>query len=103
MSGPTITRIVKLCAVSLLLPTLLLAQSSVESKRMPSSVLKQMIPKTGHAGEPEASFGSIKQFAGKAHDAATSGLPGVDSVVNWSDQFIAPGFDFSGKPQSLWP
>src|SRR4051812_37773310 len=33
----------------------------------------------------------------------TGGVPGIDSLVNFSDQFIAPGFDDRGNPQSVWP
>jgi hypothetical protein len=31
-----------------------------------------------------------------------SGLPGVDSVVNFTGQFSAPGVDGNGNPQSTW-
>jgi hypothetical protein len=32
----------------------------------------------------------------------TSGLPGIDSVVNFVQPFHAPGVDRSGNPQNLW-
>ena len=35
--------------------------------------------------------------------AASTGVPGIDSLANWSDQFTVPGFDFNGNPQSVWP
>ena len=32
----------------------------------------------------------------------SSGLPGIDSVVNFVKSYYANGVDFSGNPQSLW-
>jgi len=33
----------------------------------------------------------------------TGGVPGIDSLVNFTDQFVAPGFDDRGNPQTVWP
>jgi hypothetical protein len=98
------TRVVcfMLCALTLLMAGKTFAQTDIESKKLPSSYLKKIVPKTAHAGDRLAAFGKSKKNAGKAA-AVTSGLPGVDSVENWSDQFITPGFDFNGSPQSVWP
>jgi len=57
-----------------------------------------MKPRTARSGE---AFGTTK--GGVSTAAATSSLPGVDSVLTWSDQFMTPGFDTSGNPQSVWP
>ncbi|MGC1649926.1 MAG: hypothetical protein WA741_29220 [Candidatus Sulfotelmatobacter sp.] len=35
--------------------------------------------------------------------AKSSGIPGIDSIVNWSDQFTYAGFDGNGNAQSVWP
>jgi hypothetical protein len=86
--------------------SLAFAQSnSIESKKLPSSFLKRVIPRTAHAGHGIAAFGTTKKNAGNGAKtaAATSGLPGVDSLANWSDQFTTPGFDSNGNPQSVWP
>lgn len=34
---------------------------------------------------------------------ASGGVPNVDSVVNFTSQFTAPGFDSADQPQSVWP
>lgn len=34
---------------------------------------------------------------------ASRGVPGVDSVVNFTGSFSTPGFDSNGNPQSDWP
>jgi hypothetical protein len=80
------------------------AQGSIESKKLPSSFLNR-VPKTAHSKDSLAAFGPNKKNAGNGAKTAeaTSGLPGVDSVANWSDQFITPGFDSNGNPQSVWP
>ena len=98
------TRVVcfMLCALTLLMAGKTFAQTDIESKKLPSSYLKKIVPKTAHAGDRLAAFGKSKKNAGKTA-AVTSGLPGIDSVENWSDQFITPGFDFNGSPQSVWP
>jgi hypothetical protein len=85
--------------------SLAFAQSAnIESKKLPSSFLKGVVPKTAHAGSSAVAFGTTKKYAGTGvKNDSTSGLPGVDSVANWSDEFTTPGFDFFGNPQSVWP
>ena len=34
--------------------------------------------------------------------ASLPGIPGIDSVPNFSGQYSTPGFDPTGKPQSNW-
>jgi len=87
------------------LASLALAQTgSIASKQLPSSYLKKFPPKTAHASDAIVSGGALKYAAnGTKIASATSGLPGVDSLANWSDQFTAQGFDFFGNPQSVWP
>jgi hypothetical protein len=103
MRGPNYVKLT-LCALAVMMPMIVFAQSDVASRRLPSSYLKQIVPRTGHAGDSVAAFGKTKKFAGNGKSASASlDLPGVDSVENWSDQFITPGFDFFGNPQSVWP
>src|ERR1051325_2142001 len=77
------------------------AQTAVDSVRVPLKFLQKISPRTGRPGE--FTLGGKTSNAGLTAKSATSGLPGIDSVVNWSDQFTAPGFDFNGNPQSVWP
>src|ERR1700676_3364033 len=101
-----ITRVVYfvLCALTLLMPGKIFAQADIASKKLPARYLKLVVPKTAHAGDKMAAFGRSKKNAGNSKTAAaTSGLPGVDSLENWSDQFVTPGYDFNGSPQSVWP
>jgi hypothetical protein len=78
--------------------------TNIESKKLPSNFLKGVVPKTAHVGSSSVAFGTTKKYAGTGvKNDSTSGLPGVDSVANWSDQFTAAGFDSNGNPQSVWP
>ena len=78
---------------------------SIQERKIPISFLKQM--RAGHGGAALRSLGPAKQAAANAGRAgaakASSGLPGIDSLVNWSGSFTAPGFDGQGNPQSVWP
>ena len=56
----------------------------------------------GKAHDKHAAFGKNKANAG-LKTAATVGIPGVDSIISWSDSFTSPGYDFFGNPQSVWP
>jgi hypothetical protein len=76
---------------------------------LPASQLKKMNPHTARPSDMIEKLGATKTFkavgnAGLATGfAANASLPGVDSVVNFSDQFTTPGFDGNGNPQSVWP
>ncbi len=88
------------------LSTAAFAQNDFGDLTLPASMLKNMKGRTAGSHDSLTKFGPNKrQAAGLANKnaAVTTGLPGVDSVVNWSDQFTAPGFDFFGNPQSVWP
>lgn len=53
-----------------------------------------------------ASFGSAKaaRLGGQPPRAgAQSGIPGIDSIANWTGSFVVPGYDRAGNPQSVWP
>ncbi len=82
--------------------------ASVQSKKLPITYLKNLTPKTAHSADPSFTAGRVKYLANgtkitSATALTTTGLPGVDSLTNWSDQFDEPGFDFFGNPQSVWP
>lgn len=52
------------------------------------------------------SIGSTKAAAlgGQPPQAtAQSGIPGIDSIANWTGSFVVPGYDRSGNPRSVWP
>ena len=77
------------------------AQRAINQKKLTLSVLRNS-RLNSKAHDKFANFGKAKANAG-LKTAATVGIPGVDSVVNWSDSFTSPGFDFFGNPQSEWP
>ena len=82
--------------------------ASVQSKKLPVTYLKNLTPKTAHSADPSFTAGRVKYLPNgtkitSATSLATTGLPGVDTLANWSDQFTTPGFDFFGNPQSVWP
>ena len=77
------------------------AQRAINQKKLPLSVLCNS-RLNSKARDKFPSFGKAKANAG-LKTAATVGVPGVDSVINWSDSFTSPGFDFDGNPQSVWP
>jgi|ERR1700690_1220623 len=81
---------------------------SVASKKLPASFLKKITPKTMHSSDASFGVGKVKYLPDgtkitPATSLATSGLPGVDSAANWSDQFTEPGYDYYGNPQAVWP
>ncbi len=75
------------------------AQTAIANRQRPASALRTMRPKL--AGPDMKKYGATKNGGVKA--AVSSGIPGIDSIVNWSDQFIYPGYDGNGNPQSVWP
>ena len=72
------------------------AQSgSIQSKKLPTSFLKKLTPKSAHSADPSFTAGRVKYLPNgtkitSATSLATTGLPGVDSLTNWSDQFTSP-------------
>ena len=76
-------------------------QSAIASKKLPLSALRAMKARTARSSDAISKFATTKPGISKF--TATTGTPGVDSLVNWSDQFTAPGFDGAGNPQSVWP
>jgi hypothetical protein len=79
------------------------AQTSIEKAKVARNFLKRVAPNVSSSKEKFAAIGWSKKTTLGLNTAAVVGIPGVDSLVNWSDQFTAPGFDFNGNPQSVWP
>jgi hypothetical protein len=85
------------------------SQAAIQSDRkLPVSALQTMKPMSDHGSDSMAKFGAQKsQRFGAAgisvHAAASSGVPGIDSLANWVGQFTYAGFDGNGNPQSVWP
>jgi hypothetical protein len=74
------------------------AQTAIAGRQLPASMLSKMKPQ--HASRSVTQYGVTKNGV-KA--AVSSSIPGIDSIVNWSDEFISPGYDSNGNPQSVWP
>jgi len=82
------------------------AQPAIASRQLPASTLHTMKPQ--HPDQNMKRFGTTKNGGiptanAGLKTAASSGIPGIDSILNWSDQFISPGYDGNGNPQSVWP
>ena len=75
------------------------AQTAIATRQLPATTLLAMKPQ--HPSQGLKKFGATKNAGIQA--AVSSGIPGIDSIVNWSDQFVSPGFDSNGNPQSVWP
>ena len=75
-----------------------IASKQVSPGLLKSSGAKYELSKGNSAAGTSKGYGGAK---GKA--AAQSGVPGVDSLQNWTGSFTAPGFDSNGNPQSVWP
>jgi hypothetical protein len=78
------------------------AQQSIQSRKLPASALLKMKPSTLHSDQNLKRNGVTKNSL-SFKTAKSSGIPGIDSIVNWSDQFNYAGFDGNGNAQSVWP
>ena len=76
-------------------------QAAIASKALPMSALKKMRAHAAPSSSALSTFATTKP--GLSKFAATTGLPGVDSLTNWSDSFTAAGYDGLGNAQSVWP
>ena len=75
------------------------AQTAIANRQLPATTLLTMKPQ--HPNQNMAKYGPTKNAG--IQSAASSGIAGIDSIVNWSDQFVYNGFDGNGNPQSVWP
>jgi hypothetical protein len=96
-----IRTVLPLCALAMATAGIVSAQNTVETKKLPMSFFKGTVPHTARSSDAIVQFGTHKGGGIKA--AATVGIPGVDTLVNWSDQFVTPGYDYNGNFQSVWP
>jgi len=79
----------------------LLLAASPDPQELPAALLKTVQPHSGTHGE--AAMTGHKGYGGLGHSSSSSGVPGIDSLKNWTGQFTAPGYDYLGNPQSVWP
>src|ERR1051325_2549574 len=70
--------------------------TSVQSARVSVDFLRRANAHT----DARSAKGQARQHKGNQN---AGGVPNVDSLVNFTSQFTAPGFDFNGNPQSVWP
>jgi hypothetical protein len=84
-------------------PFVLAAQGTktIDSVKISKEALAKM---TLRNGQYLAAAGH-KNHAGRKLGAASTfaSVPGIDSLINWTGQFTAPGFDSNNNPQSVWP
>jgi hypothetical protein len=74
------------------------AASGADPHQLPRQFLKKAVPRRSHLQAPGKNGGITKNAA-----TANAGVPGIDSLANWTGQFRAPGFDGNNNPQSVWP
>ena len=88
------------------------SQAAMQNRKLPVSALHKMKATHDHGTADLSKYGPAKaqKFsaagtgnAGITANAASSGIPGIDSLANWSDQFTYAGYDGNGNPQSVWP
>jgi hypothetical protein len=76
--------------------------ADIASKQVSPGLLKPAGAKYELSNKNSAA-GTSKGYGGaKGKAAVQSGVPGVDSLQNWTGSFTAPGFDSNGIPQSVW-
>ncbi len=75
------------------------AQTTIANRQLPATTLLKMKPQ--RSSQDLKKIGATKNAG--IQSAVTSGTPGIDSILTFSDQFTSPGFDGNGNPQSVWP
>src|SRR5882757_4648765 len=75
---------------------LAVAPKSIEDAKLPADYLTKVTPHT-------AAVGPRGQAGLKLLTRVRGGVPGIDSLTNFTDQFTTSGFDSDGNPQSVWP
>jgi hypothetical protein len=73
-----------------------------ETLTLPVSRLKSAVPR-GDGIAPRKPTANAGRHDDPGGDAATGGVPGIESLTNFVDSFTTPGFDGAGNPQSVWP
>src|ERR1019366_9369404 len=84
--------------------TFFLSGCAVETRefRGTASASNRVFPQPA-SGFGRCDRGWIEPSEFRPTSAASSGIPGIDSLANWSDQFVYAGYDGNGNPQSVWP
>src|ERR1700761_1815676 len=84
--------------LTLALSTTAFAQSGIATHKLSKGYLNAhgITPKNGQAAAAAAT--SNKNKKNQFH-----GVAGIDSIANWTDSFTAPGYDYFGNPQTVWP
>jgi hypothetical protein len=78
----------------------LIAVGSHAGAREPDQVTAAaLVGHRPHAGERPQLTGKSPVTVNGGH----SGLPGIDSIINFTGQYTFPGVDSLGNPQSVWP
>jgi hypothetical protein len=77
------------------------AQDALQSRKLPVTALRTMKARTANAKDIGSKFGPAK--SAKFKTDASSATAGIDSLVNWSDQFTYAGYDGNGNAQLVWP
>ena len=80
-------------------PLTTVAQTAIANRQLPATTLLKMKPQ--HPSQNLKGYGTTKNAG--VHPAVSAGIPGIDSIVNWSGEFESPGYDSNGNPQSVWP
>jgi hypothetical protein len=78
------------------------AQQTIQSRQLPASTLNKMKPISVRSNPTLKMYGASKN-SGIQTSSSSTGIPGIDSILNWSDQFFYKGYDGNGNPQSVWP
>ena len=79
-------------------------QQAIQSRQLPSTALLKMKSTNVHSNPNLKLYGATKSFGNAGiNGSSSSGVPGIDSLANWTDQFSYAGYDSNGNPQSVWP
>ena len=77
--------------------------ASIADKKLPKDFLKHTKPQNNSPAVKAMVMKKAGLIDPAATPAASSGVPGIDSLQNWTGQFTSPGFDSNSNPQSVWP
>ncbi|HVB88547.1 MAG TPA: hypothetical protein VNK23_17945 [Candidatus Dormibacteraeota bacterium] len=85
-------------------------QAAIQGRQLQVSTLRSARPIEVHSTANQAltlygatkSFGATMNF-GRHGEDQSSGIPGIDSLANWSGVFYSPGYDANGNAQDAWP
>jgi hypothetical protein len=77
--------------------------SALEPDELSPADLQNMTPHFATKAAPIKPFGRPADGVSASNAAAFGGgVPGIDSLANFTGQYFTPGFDPSGNPQTAW-